>query len=121
VAFEKIKAKLKRKARAIYRWKVQNEKRDEYAVRAYIKYIDRKFFDNPVHNEITWCRWYFPIINTPDTLKDIDAYIQQNIRYIVAGKHTKSNYNYRYEDMKILGLRSLVHEYYKNKKSYVKL
>ena len=111
--FQKLKAKLKRKARAIYRWKVNNQKKDEYAVRAYIKHLNRKFFHNPIHNEITWCRWYLPIINTPDTLKEIDAYIQQNIRYIVTGRYSKSNYNYRYETMKDLGLRSLVNEYYK--------
>ena len=112
-AFQKLKAKLKRKARAIYRWKVSHQSKDEHAVRAYIKHINRKFFDNPIHNEITWCRWYLPVINTPNTLKEIDAYIQQNIRYIVTGKYSKSNYNYRYETMRELGLRSLVNEYYR--------
>jgi len=92
---------------------VSHQSKDEHAVRAYIKHINRKFFDNPIHNEITWCRWYLPVINTPNTLKEIDAYIQQNIRYIVTGKYSKSNYNYRYETMRELGLRSLVNEYYR--------
>ena len=115
VALQKMKGKLKRKARAIYRWKRHNQKRDEYAVRAYIKYYTRKFFDNSVQNEITWCRWYFPIINTDKTLHVIDQYVQDCIRYLVTGKYTKANYNFRYEDMKKLGYRCLVNEYYKRK------
>lgn len=113
VALQKIKGKMKRKARAIYRWKKRNQKRNEYAVRAYIKYYTRKFFDNPVHNEITWCRWYFPIINTDKTLHVIDRYVQECIRYLVTGRYTKMNYNFRYEEMKKLGYRCLVNEYYK--------
>ncbi len=116
IAIQKIKQKLKRKARAIFRWKEKNQKRDEYAVRAYIKFLNRKFFDNPVQNEITWCRWYFPIIHTDKSLREIDQYAQSCIRYIVTGKYTKANYNLRYEKMKELGYRSLVNEYYKGGK-----
>lgn len=114
VALQKLKGKLKRKARALYRWKKNNNKCDEYAIRAYIKYFNRKFFDNPIHNEITWCRWYFPIINTDSTLHIIDQYMQDCIRYLTTGKYTKANYNLRYKTMKELGYRSLVNEYYKH-------
>lgn len=113
IALKKIKGKLKRKARAIYRWKNNNGKKDEYAIRAYIKYLNNKFFDNPVKNEITWCRWYFPIINTDSSIRMIDHYTQDCIRYLVTGRYSKSNYNLRYETMKELGYRSLVNEYYK--------
>lgn len=113
IALQKLKGKLKRKARALYRWKLNNQKCDEYAVRAYIKYFNRKFYDNPIHNEITWCRWYFPIINTDRTLHIIDLYMQDCIRYLTTGKYSKSNYNLRYHTIKELGYRSLVNEYYK--------
>lgn len=116
IALQKIKGKLKRKARAIYRWKVRNHKLDEFAIRAYIKYFNRKFFDNPHKNEITWCKWYFPIINTGKSLHVIDQYTQDCIRYIVTGKYTKSNYNLRYAKMKELGYCSLVNTYYKYQK-----
>ncbi len=117
VALEKIMAKCKRKARAIYRWKIKHGKEDRHAVRAYIKYINQKFFDNPVHNELTWCRWYLPIINTEESLRKLDHYIQQNIRYLTTGRYTKTNYNLRYETMQELGYRSLVHAYYEGRKS----
>lgn len=116
MALRKLKGKMKRKARAIYRWKIQKGKADEHAVRAYIKYFNRKFFENPVHNEITWCRWYFPVINTDKTLRVIDRYMQNHIRYLVTGKYSKANYNLRYETMKELGYKSLVNEYYRRKK-----
>lgn len=115
VAVGKMKGKLKRKARAIYRWKIHHGKCDEYAIRAYIKYFNRKFFDNPIHNEITWCRWYFPIINTEKSLHVIDRYMQECIRYLTTGRYVKSNYNLRYETMKKFGYRSLMNEYYKQK------
>lgn len=117
IALEKVKGKLKRKARAIYRWKRRNNLSDERAVRAYIRYFSRKFFDNPIHNEITWCRWYFPVINTDATLHVIDRYMQDCIRYLATGKYAKSNYNLRYETIKDLGYKSLVNAYYKIEKS----
>lgn len=116
VARDKIMAKCRRKARAIYRWKIKNGKEDVHAIRAYIKYLNRKFFDNPIQNELTWCRWYLPIINTDETLRELDHYIQQNIRYLTTGKHTKANYRLHYETMQELGYRSLVHAYYQGRK-----
>ena len=115
IALHKIMAKCRRKARSIYRWKRQNHKEDLYAVRAYIKYIQQKFFDNPIHNELTWCRWYLPIINTDQSLRRLDHYLQQNIRYLITGKHTKGNYRLRYETMQALGYRSLVGEFYEDR------
>ena len=113
-SFEKIKKKLRRKARAILRWRVKKDIEAEKAARVYIRYFNRKFFENPVKSELTWCRWYFPIITTDVTLKEIDHYMQECIRYIFTGKHTKRNYNIRYETLKGLGYRSLVNEFHKN-------
>ena len=112
-SFEKIKKKLRRKARAVYRWRIKKAAEPEKAVRVYIRYFNRKFFENPVKSELTWCRWYFPIITTDASLKEIDHYMQECIRFINTGKHTKRNYNLRYEEIKKLGYRSLVNEYHK--------
>ena len=76
---------------------------------------DTKLYDNPVYSELTWTRWFFPVINTDETLKKIDEYMQECIRYLATGKRTKSRYNFRYEDIKNLGYRNLVNEYYKFK------
>ena len=96
------------------RWKVRKLIDAEKAARVYIKYFNRKFFENPVKSELTWCRWYFPVITTDTTLREIDHYMQECIRFLYTGKHTKRNYNLRYETIKELGYRSLVNEYHKN-------
>lgn len=112
VSLEKMKAKMRRKARAIYRWRLRKNATGEQAVKAYIRHFNRKFFDNPKKNEITWCRWYFPMINTTTRLKILDQYMIECIRYVYTGKHSKANFNLRYETIKSYGFRSLVHEYY---------
>ena len=66
---------------------------------------------SPEH-DLTWSLWFFPVINTTASLKVIDSYAQDQLRYIISGKHTKSRFNVRYGDLKALGYRSLVHEYY---------
>ena len=115
VALQKIKGKMKRKAKALLRWKTKNKASDERAIRAYIRHFNKKFFDNPKNNEITWCRWYFPIITTDASLHILDNYMVQNIRYIATGKYTKANYNLKYESIKEYGFKSLVHSYYNTK------
>ena len=115
VALQKMKDKMKRRAKALLRWKTKNKASDERAIRAYIRYFNKKFFDNPKNNEITWCRWYFPIITTDNSLHILDDYMVQNIRYIATGRHTKANYNLKYETIKEYGFKSLVHSYYDNK------
>lgn len=112
ISLIKLKAKLHRRARAIERWKRKKGATDLQAARAYIKAINRKLFDNPKKTELTWCRWYFPLINTDKSLKEIEHYIQSNIRYAAFGNYGKKTYNLRYEDMKALGYKSLLHEYY---------
>lgn len=112
VAIEKIKGKMRRKARALVRWKQKKGASDERAIAAFIRQFNRKLYDNPCRHEVTWCRWYFPTITTADSLNQIDAYAISCIRYIATGKHTKANYNLRYSQIKELGFRSLVNAYY---------
>ena len=111
-AIQKLKKKMKRKSEALIRWKHKKNADSVRAVKAFIRYFNKKFFDNPIDSEITWCRWFFPVITTDASLKIIDAYMQECIRYIATEKRTKARYNFRYEDMKACGYKSLVHCYY---------
>lgn len=113
---EKLKAKMRRKARALVRWKARKGATGINAAKAFIRVFNRKLFENPVEHELTWARWYFPLINTVESLKIIDEYSQSCIRYLATGKHTKAAYNFRYEQMKELGYVSLVNRYYKQDK-----
>ena len=108
----KLKSKMRRKARALIRWKHAKGKDDWMAARAFVKYFNKRLYTSEDPHEINWSRWYFPLINTDKSLKVLDAYMQDCIRYIVTESRTKSRYNFRYEQMKALGYRSLVHEWY---------
>ena len=112
ISVEKLKAKMRRKARALVRWQARKGTTGINAAKAFIRVFNRKLFENPVEHELTWARWYFPLINTTDSLKEIDEYSQSCIRYLATGKHTKAAYNFRYEDMKALGYLTLVNRYY---------
>ena len=117
VAVKKLKAKMRRKSRALLRWAEKKNYPSEYAVKAFIKRFNAKLYDNPIHNELTWCRWYFPIITTDASLKAIDEYMQDCIRFLATGKRNKSRYNFTYENIKNSGYRNLVNEYYKFKEN----
>lgn len=113
---EKLKGKMKRKARALQRWRQRKGATPEQAIRAYIRYFNRKFFENTAEHELTWCRWFFPVINTADGLREIDHYMQQCIRFLFGGKYSKANFNLRYETMRQMGYRSLVGAYYQKRR-----
>ena len=117
ISLQKMKDKMRRKAKAIVRWKNRTGACNERAILAFIRHFNRKFYDNPKQHEVTWCRWYFPTITTSKSLHILDEYMVSCIRYIATGKHTKANYNLRYEKIKELGYRSLVNAYYYYKKN----
>ena len=135
----KIKGKMRRKARALVRWREKNGRTGEQAAAAFIRVFNRKLLgiskqtdapedvqgpdkemelqinslDGPLgEHDLTWSLWFFPVISTTASLQVIDSYAQDCLRFIISGKHTKSRFNVRYEDLKALGYRSLVHEYY---------
>ena len=110
---QKLKGKIHRKARALRRWMLRKDASPERATAAMIRSMNRKFFERGGTHELTWSRWFFPLINTSESLAKIDAYLQQELRTIATGQHSKANYRLRYRTLKKLGYRSLVHEYYK--------
>ncbi len=114
VSVQKLKAKMRRKSRALVRWQARKGATGEQTAGAFVRVFNKKLFENPLEHELTWVRWYFPLINTAESLKVIDAYSQSCIRYLATGKHTKGAYNFRYEQMKELGYISLVNRYYKD-------
>ena len=112
---KKIKGKIRRKARSIYRWKNRKGAADAHVMRVFARSMNRKFFGKDENDEFTWARWFFPLITTDHDLKAIDAYMQEHIRYLSSGHFTKANYKIRYSDLKACGYRSLVNEYYRFK------
>ena len=109
---QKMKDRIRRKARSLQRWSGKHDIAEEKAMKALIRYFNNKFFENDDASMLTWSRWFFPVINQTDGLKEIDHYLQDNLRFVATGKHNKANYRIRYAQLKELGYRSLVHEFY---------
>ena len=112
---KKMKGKIKRQANALLRWKNKNGMEADKAMKALINYFNRKFFESDDPENLTWSRWFFPVINQTEGLKEIDRYLQQYTRFLGTGKHCKANYKTDYAQLKALGYKSLVNEYYKYK------
>ncbi len=113
---EKMKGKIRRKARKLYRWRMKKGTSFERAARAMINGFDRKFYDLSGDNDFTWTRFYFPVISSAEGLKEIDSYMQKYLRYLSSGRHYKGNYKISYEKLKELGYTPLAAEYYRWKK-----
>ena len=109
----KMKEKIRRKAHSIQRWRSMKGLDGENAMKALIRHFNRKFFESDDPTTLTWSKWFFPVINQTDGLKEIDNYLQYNIRYAATGKHNKGNFRIRYARLKELGYQSLVHEFYR--------
>ena len=116
-SLKKLKAKMRRKTDALRRWQRRNGLDGEKAAVAFIRVFNRKLFENPADNELTWARWFFPVLTPAYSLRELDRYAQDCVRYLLTGTRTKARYNARYADLKKLGYRSLVHAYYEAKKA----
>ena len=112
VTKRKMKDKIRRAARSLMRWRLRKGYEAEKAMKGLIRIFDDKFFGANDPEALTWSRWFFPVINRTEGLREIDGYLQQYIRYLSTGRHTKANFRVRYADLKALGYRSLVHEFY---------
>lgn len=116
VTVQKIKDKIRRKARAVYRWKIRKDKTTEHAIKVMIRVFNNKFFRELNTKDLTWSKWFFPTITSTKKLNEIDKYLVQYLRYLSTGRFSKQNYNISYDNLKALGYRSLVNEYYKYRK-----
>ena len=109
---DKLKAKMRRKTRALARWRDRTSRSGEQAAAAFIRVFNRKLLECPADRDLSWSHWFFSVINTDESLRVIDRYAQDCLRTLVSGKRTKARFNVRYEDLKALGYQSLVHAYY---------
>lgn len=112
VTKEKLKRKIRRKARALLRWKTKNDASFDRAARALIRTFNKKLYNEKNEDLFTWSRWFFPVITTDQSLRELDTYFLEYVRYLDRGRHFKGNFRVSYESIKAMGFRSLVHEYY---------
>lgn len=110
---KKLKAKIRRKARALYRWRIRKNVPFESAARRMIKVFSRKLFEGDAEERLCWTAWYFPLLTCDEGLQEIDRYFVRYIRYLKTGRHGNAGYGVTYDEIRALGFRSLRHEYYR--------
>ena len=116
----KIKKKIRRSTRRFRKWMINKNINEEIVLKTIIKKYNKKFFGKD-NSELSWKYWFFPTINTTKSLKIIDQYFQQELRYLITGKHNKKNFQkVPYSLLKKCNYKSLVNEYYKTISSHEK-
>ncbi len=115
---QKMKGKISRSSRRLYRWKTSKNAATERAVRALIRKFQYKFYGSGKEDdELTWSRWYFPLINETNGLKTIDQYFQFWARYLADGRHSKISFKkIPYSLLQSYGYVPLVSAYHKRER-----
>lgn len=112
VTMTKMKDKMRRKAHSLRRWAIEKKLPPERGAKGFITAMNHKLYTRSEDNAFSWSRWFFPCITTDESLKELDAYMQQYVRWCVSGRHYKGNYRISYDTIKSWGYKSLVHEYH---------
>ncbi|MBR5419928.1 MAG: hypothetical protein IK115_02140 [Lachnospiraceae bacterium] len=113
---EKLKGKIRRRARALRRWSTKKKLPGDRPAKGFIRAMNRKLYSSE-GKDFSWARWFFPYLTTDKSLHELDAYMEQYMRYCVTGRHYKGNYRISYEELKDWGFRSLVHEWWEGKEN----
>ena len=108
----KIKRKIRMRAGRLLKLKRVKGLSDEECAKILIQYCSNIFFGNKEKNDMTWARWIFPVITGTASLKELDHYVQDAVRYVICGSMSDKRYRITYRDLQDLGYRSLVHAYY---------
>lgn len=109
---QKLLRKIRMHSKRLILAKKERHLTDREAAVQMTVYCNNLFFGKAGSNELSWSRWIFPVINTIASLKEMDHYAQEAIRYVYCGSFSAKRYRLRYRDLQKMGYRSLVHEYY---------
>ncbi len=111
-AKKKIKRKIRKHANYLLQQKKKKGSTDIECARRMIQYCNRIFFGQAGNNALTWSKWIFPVITDTSSLKEIDHYVQDAIRYVTCGSMAKKRFRITYNDLQKLGYKSIVNAYY---------
>lgn len=116
-ARDKMKSRMKRRAKWYRKWMLKNNVPKYITLRHYVKGINKKLYTQ-WDDSINWSLWYLPNINTTKTIKWLDDYFVNCIRYLDSGtwRRGRKYYNLQYTDIKKLGFKSLLNTYYRLKR-----
>lgn len=98
-----IKRLVKRKTHSFLKLKRQYGLSDELAMKCAFKFIESNY---------NFFIKLFPIVNTTNGIAKIDRIMQDAIRTVGTSKFSNGRYQIRYDQLKKLGYKTLVSEYY---------
>ncbi len=112
----KAKTKLTHFANKLVRWEHYGRIAKPEAAQLFASRVNRYFYgDGAAEHQLSWRDFFFHVITRPDSLHEIDLVCQDLLRIVATGKRGDARYRFRYDDMRALGYRPLVHEYYKHR------
>ena len=89
----KFKRKIRRLSKRYYKKHTEGKFTETETLTFFINKINKKLLGkNFDDNDLCWTRWFFPLINTSKSLKMIDKFVQDKLRYSVNGRYSKLNY-----------------------------
>lgn len=109
---QKLKRKIRMQAGMLLKQKKENGWSGEECGKRMIGYCRSVFFGDGKSRKLTWARWIFPVITDTASLKELDSYIQDAVRFCMCGSMSKKRYRITHQDLRRLGYRSLVNSYY---------
>jgi RNA-directed DNA polymerase len=120
ISVQKMKDKIRRLSRSFRRGIVRKRLLPEEALIKFIIRINRKLYGiDARENDLCWAHWFFPVINSSDSIAILDEYIQQRLRYSVTGKYNAANFKkVPYQVLKKCGYIPLKKAYYAFKTNY---
>lgn len=119
---DKLKLKIRRMSRRYFKHYRNSKFSYEQVLQYFIKRLNRKFYGKSTDNQtLCWAWWFFPLINQNQTLKQIDKYVQNRIRYSICGKYSKKNFKkVPYKQLVKNGYIPLIAAFYEFKNNYDK-
>jgi RNA-directed DNA polymerase len=118
VTLAKAKGKIRRLANRYNNFRKWKSADPGDACARFVRRINRKYFGGfDDDGDLCWAQWFFPIITTSDSLKELDSYIQDKIRFVASGHYSfRSHKVMPYSKMTELGYMPLTTAYYAYRK-----
>lgn len=113
-SLQKIQWKMRHYARKLVRRQQKYGLSPEESQQRMIDRINRWFYGKErEENELSWVDWSFSVLTRADSLRRLDLYAQDCIRFAGSGgKRGNARYRVRYASMQRMGYRPLVHAFY---------
>ncbi len=122
ISILKMKGKVRRLSRSFHRRIIRKKLSPEQALEKFIIRLNRKLYGMDAReNDLCWAHWFFPVINTSQSLSILDKFIQDKLRHALTGKYNKANYRkVPYQMLQSKGYIPLKKAYYLFKTDYQK-